>query len=609
MKGKHPLNALDALIPDYERLFRDVSPALEFVRQHEDTLRRLTENPVLDAIRRQDEMVRQLTSSPVIEAMRQQEELSRQIARNPIADVLQQRDEWSRQLSAVQTAFDSSAFSTLTEAAKQIADATASWREMADRVAADFSKLIPHNAFDEVNRIAVSLHGSLPTVPAFDATLLTTNYDELFATAVERFRERARQVAEDPDADIGNIEALVEEAAAATAASPAQSRAAMNAYVKIVLWWLLGVLAEDPVKTAAHKVLATFLIFLSTLQPAALPPLPQPPVLPAPLALPAPQMRGGLALPGGWQVESLPEVVKRAGPQASIRTLEFLTANIRNPNTRAAYANAIMRFFNWCDDRNLELDDITPFAVSAYIEKLGKETSTPTVKQHLAAIRMLFDWLVTGGVIPMNPASSVRGPKHFVKRGKTPVLSADQTRALLDSIDTSGIVGLRDRALIGVMVYTFARVSAAADMRLEDYFVSGKRWWFRLHEKDGKRHDVPAHHNAEHYMDAYLSVAGLGQDAKGPLFPTLGRDRRLTSAKMTRTDVLRMIKRRAAAAGLPASTCCHTFRATGITAYLENGGSIERAQQIAAHESLRTTELYHRRSDELTLDEIERIII
>src|SRR3982750_2114743 len=138
-KGKNPFNALDDLIPDYERLIRGVSPVLEFVHQHEETLRRLTQNPVLDAIRRQDEMLRQLTSNPVLKAMRQEEESSRQILKNPLAEALQQRDEWTRQLSAVQTAFDSTAFSPVTAAAKQIAEATASWREAADRVATEFS--------------------------------------------------------------------------------------------------------------------------------------------------------------------------------------------------------------------------------------------------------------------------------------------------------------------------------------------------------------------------------------------------------------------------------------------------------------------------------------
>ena len=222
---------------------------------------------------------------------------------------------------------------------------------------------------------------------------------------------------------------------------------------------------------------------------------------------------------------------------------------------------------------------------------------------------MLFDWLVTGQVIPTNPASSVRGPKYVVTRGKAPVLKADQARTLLDSIETDTIVGLRDRALIGLMCFTFARVSAAVHMRVEDYYQNGKRWWFRLHEKGGKRHEVPAHHNAEAYMDAYLAAAAIVDQKKGPLFRSVDKSRHLTENPMTRTDVLRMIKRRALGAGLPSSTCCHTFRATGITAYLENGGTIENAQAIAAHESPRTTKLYDRTSDEITLDEVERIAI
>jgi integrase len=146
-------------------------------------------------------------------------------------------------------------------------------------------------------------------------------------------------------------------------------------------------------------------------------------------------------------------------------------------------------------------------------------------------------------------------------------------------------------------------------MRVEDYFQNGKRWWIRLHEKGGKRHEVPAHHNAEAYLDAYMEAAGIRDQKKGPLFRSADRHRRLTLNPMNRIDVLRMVKRRASAAGLPYPTCCHTFRATGITAYLENGGSIENAQAIAAHESPQTTKLYDRTGDEITLDEVERIAI
>ncbi|RIK67123.1 MAG: integrase [Planctomycetota bacterium] len=306
---------------------------------------------------------------------------------------------------------------------------------------------------------------------------------------------------------------------------------------------------------------------------------------------------------------TLPSVVCQAGERAGRRFIEFFTANIRNRNTRLAYARAVATFFDWCDARDLRLETIEPVVVATYIEELQKSLAAPSVKQNLAAIRVLFDWLVVGQVVPFNPAASVRGPKHVVKRGKTPVLTADQARKLLDSINTETVVGLRDRALIGVMVYSFARVGAVVAMRVEDYFQSGKRWQVRLHEKGGKRHEVPAHHNAEAYLDAYIEAAGIGKDKKSPLFRSVDRHRCVTDRPLHRLDVLRMIKRRARAAGLPESTCCHTFRATGITAYLENGGTIENAQAIAAHESPRTTKLYDRTSDEITLDEVERIAI
>src|SRR2546426_2751199 len=304
----------------------------------------------------------------------------------------------------------------------------------------------------------------------------------------------------------------------------------------------------------------------------------------------------------------LPALIARAGEQAAWRFIEFFTATIRNKNTRAAYAEAVHQFFCWCAKHGIqELHQIRPVVIASYIEQ--HPGAAPTIKQHLAAIRMLFDWLVTGQIVPVNPASSVRGPKHVVKRGKTPVLKADQARALLDSIETDTVVGLRDRALIGVMVFSFARVSATIHMKVEDYYQNGKRWWFRLHEKGGKRHEVPAHHNAEAYVDAYLNAAGISEENKTPLFRSVDKYRKLTENAMTRTDVLRMIKRRAVAAGLPYSTSCHTFRATGITAFLENGGTIENAQAIAAHESPRTTKLYDRTGDEITLDEVERIVI
>jgi integrase/recombinase XerD len=307
----------------------------------------------------------------------------------------------------------------------------------------------------------------------------------------------------------------------------------------------------------------------------------------------------------------VPLIVADAGEHAARRFLEFFAATISNENTRTAYLHAAVRFFPWCDRHKIgQLADIEPLHVANYIKALGEAFEKPTVKQHLAAIRRLFNWLVTGQVVATNPTHAVRGPKHVVKTGKTTVLDAEQARLLLDSIDTSTVVGLRDRALISVITLAFARIGAVVAMRVEDYYPMGKRWWVRLHEKGGKRHEMPAHHNLEAYLDTYIEAAGICDAGKVPLFRSAaGRTGTLTEKPMNRVDAWRMIQRRAADLGTRVKFGCHTFRVTGITAYLEAGGTLENAQLMAAHESPRTTKLYDRTGDEITLDEVERIAI
>jgi len=167
----------------------------------------------------------------------------------------------------------------------------------------------------------------------------------------------------------------------------------------------------------------------------------------------------------------------------------------------------------------------------------------------------------------------------------------------------------RDRALIGMMVYSFARVGATVAMKGGDLFQHRKQLWLQLHEKGGKRHEVPCHPELEGYLTAWAKAAGISRDKKTPLFRSIGKGERLSEKALSRFDVFHMIKRRAKAASLPYSTCCHTFRATGITTYLENGGTLEHAQTIADHESPRTTKLYDRTREELTAEEIGRIKI
>jgi integrase/recombinase XerD len=312
------------------------------------------------------------------------------------------------------------------------------------------------------------------------------------------------------------------------------------------------------------------------------------------------------AFPAG----AIPAVIAGEGPEAAERFFIFFTDTIRNKNTRAAYYRNARRFFEWARDRGLALKEIKSFHVSAFIEELSQTHSAPSVKQNLATIRMLFDWLILGQVVEINPAQAVRGPKHVVKKGKTPVLNEDEARTLLTSIDVSNLVGLRDRALIAVCLYSFARIEAALGMSVGDYFPQGKRWWFRLHEKGGKHHDMPAHHKAEEFVDAYLEAAGLKDQKNAPLFRSaIGKTKQLSEQRMSRHAALKMVQRRAKKAGILTAICCHSFRATGITNYLEHGGTLEKAQQMAAHESPKTTKLYDRTSDAITLDEIERIAI
>lgn len=305
----------------------------------------------------------------------------------------------------------------------------------------------------------------------------------------------------------------------------------------------------------------------------------------------------------------VPQLVAAAGDHAGIRFMEFFAATIRNPHTRRAYSRAVGDFLTWCADAGVpSIAAVQPLHVATWIEARTREASAPTVKQGLAALRHLFDWLVTGQVVPINPAASVRGPFHSAKVGKTPVLDPAEAREILDSIDVTTQAGLRDRALIGLMVYSFARVGAALDMKVEDVYVQSRRLRVRLHEKGGKLHDMPCHHNLETYLAEYLDRCSLRDDPKGPLFRTIGRGTsQLTRTPLPQANAWAMIERRRTAAGIMTKIGNHSFRATGITAYLKNGGTLENAAAMANHASTRTTQLYDRRRDDVTLDEVERI--
>jgi site-specific recombinase XerD len=308
-----------------------------------------------------------------------------------------------------------------------------------------------------------------------------------------------------------------------------------------------------------------------------------------------------------------PPAVFLPNQKAAERFFGFFTANHQNKNTRRAYYKAACRFSDWCERRGLlDLANVKPPHVAAYIEMLGlaepegKGLSKPSVKQHLAALRMLFDWLVVGHVLDINPAHAVRGPKYSQKKGKTPVLDREEARALIAAIDTGSLTGLRDRAFIGVMIYTFARVGAVVQMNVEDYFSQGRRGWVRLHEKGGKEHEAPCIPKLEAYLDEYLAAAGIAGDKDGPLFRTTGRSTG-TPHRMTQQDGYRLIERRAKQAGIKTRIGNHTMRATGLTDYLKSNGSLSEARKMANHADTRTTQLYDRRGDTASLDEYGKV--
>jgi site-specific recombinase XerD len=306
----------------------------------------------------------------------------------------------------------------------------------------------------------------------------------------------------------------------------------------------------------------------------------------------------------------VPTIVADTHRDASERFLEYFAATIRNANTRAAYMNAVADFLRFGPVANLgSLAEVRSIHVSAYIEAVGERFAPQTVKLRLAALRGLFDWLARHGVLETNPAAPVRGPSYTVKRGKTPILTAAEAKRLIESIEVDSLVGLRDRALIAVMVYSFARVSAAVGMDLEDLVQTAGRSWLRLHEKGGKVHEMPVHHRLLEHLDAYIDALDSAEP-KSPLFRSaLGRTGKLGAEPLSRHDAYAMVRRRATKAGVVEKIGNHSFRGTGITTYLENQGTLELAQEMANHASPRTTKLYDRRGDKITQDAVERIRI
>jgi len=233
-------------------------------------------------------------------------------------------------------------------------------------------------------------------------------------------------------------------------------------------------------------------------------------------------------------------------------------------------------------------------------------------KQPLAAIRHFFDGLVTRHAVMLNPAASVRGERYSVIEGKTPEVTVKQARKLLQSIDITDIVGLRDKAIISVLIYTAARVGAVSKLRVKNLYDSGDQYCLHFDDKGGKSREIPVRHDLQTLLFDYLERADLqlGNDDSRPLFTTsIKKTKELTMRSMTAGDIGRMVKRRMAACGLPRRLSPHSFRVTTITDLLEQGVPLEDVQNLAGHADPRTTRLYDRRNKKITRNIVERISI
>src|SRR4051794_39209357 len=302
-----------------------------------------------------------------------------------------------------------------------------------------------------------------------------------------------------------------------------------------------------------------------------------------------------------------PPAIVAAGAGAEFAWDEFFKGQLATAYPRRNYAHAVRDFLAWCDqpDRQIPLVRITPGHVGDYLA--GLELATPTKKLRLAALRKFFDVLVVRHVVILNPAASVRAERYSTVEGKTSEIGTAQARDLLKSIDASGIMGLRDRAILAVLIYTAARVGAVAKLTIKSLQYDGTQYSLRFSEKGGKAREIPVRHDLEQFLREYIEAAGI---TEGALFrPAPRRTKKLSAKAMGGIDICRMMKRRLKEAGLPGQFSPHSFRVATVTDLLEQNVPLEDVQHLAGHADPRTTRLYDRRRRKVTRNIVERISI
>jgi integrase/recombinase XerC len=315
-------------------------------------------------------------------------------------------------------------------------------------------------------------------------------------------------------------------------------------------------------------------------------------------ALPTPQNNMALAPAIELRI-TLPTLILQAGPRVTERVVTFFAVEINNPHTRRAYVRATLGFYAWMERRGLALETIRPLDVAAWMQALKEEgLAVTSIKQQLAAVRILGDYLVRGGVLEANAAANLRGPEGSIRHGKTPMLNAVEANQLLASIPDDRISNLRDRAFIALMIFTFAGIDAALSRQVRDVFRRGKQLWIRLPEKNGNLRNVPCNHQLARDLTAYMQADGFRGSSTSPLFRTVARKAtRLSSQPLPQSDAWEVVRRRARAAGVSVEICNQTFRFTR--------NALEQASNNPGPADPKTW-LHERRSDGNAQADVER---
>ena len=313
--------------------------------------------------------------------------------------------------------------------------------------------------------------------------------------------------------------------------------------------------------------------------------------------------------PGKSLQLAAPKMISELGAAARFTWEEFFIGKLPNPYTRRSYLLAVRRFFAWCEEQGLDLPRITPGMVGRYFDQLPD--SVPSKKLYLSAIRAFFNLLVQRHVVVLNPALSVRTERYSAVEGRTPEISVEQSRKLLASIKVDSVAGMRDRAVVAVLIYTAARAGAVAKLRLKDFVHDGVQYSLHFAEKGGKARSIPCRADLEEYLREYLVAGALEDEPKdSPIFRTvLGKNGRLSRNAMNGVDVCRMLKRRLKAAGLPTIISPHSFRSCAATDLLLQGVALEDVQYLLGHSDSRVTKLYDRRKRQVTRNIVERISV